>query len=223
MSAYTYDPATIGTDIAHVVARIERYCRRHGSPYGETPIPADCFGDVVQGIVTDWLATDWTEAEFRVLTKTGRLLFDQFAEPLVNHLRAALFICGRWRKRYFRDTQRKTATTIDPEAFSGASESARAADPARLFWAVENARDGLRSVPRDSERDRLRWMRTRRTIRVQIVVQSRHNDRTEIAFERYAIHNYRLAGSIGNRQIGKTLKRLPAGWGREQLSEALNG
>jgi len=54
-------------------------------------------------------------------------------------------------------------------------------------------------------------------------VQSRHNDRTEIAFERYAIHNYRLAGSIGNRQIGKTLKRLPAGWGREQLSEALNG
>lgn len=223
MKEYTYNPATIGTDIAHVVARIERYCRRHGSQYGETPIPADCFDDVVQGIVADWLAADWLDVECRHLFKTGRLLFDQFAEPLSNHLRAALFIAGRWRKRFFRDTQRKTATTIAPEAFSGASESAYAPDPARLFWAVENARDGLRSVPRDTGRDRLRWVKTRRTIRVQIVVESRHPDRTCIKFEKYAIHNYQPKGRLRNRDIAKTRKPLPKGWSREQLAEALNG
>jgi len=219
----SYDPATIGNNLPHVLARVVRYCRRHGSQYGEQPILLDSFDDVVQSILAEWLATDWSEAEWRTLERTGRVLFCPTLSPLAQHLRAVLFVAGRWRRRCWKTDNKRAATTIDPEAFSGASESACAPDPARLFWAVENAGDGLRSVPRRQREARRRWLKTRRTIRVQIVVESRHPDRTCIAFEQYAIHNYRLAGSIGNRQIGKTRKPLPKGWSREQLAEALNG
>jgi hypothetical protein len=239
---YHYDPSTVSQDdAAAVVARIDRYVRRHGSPYGEEPV-AD-VEEVRQGIVTDWLSADWPTIELEVWERKGRLMFPPSFSELGCHLRAALFMAGRCRRRRWHtegdgvSTARQAHRRRDMDDMRGAGMASRAADPARMLEAVESATAGLRSVPDRARRRRSRMMKTRNSTRGLVTITRRpvatlgedgrvwygEGEYTGVQFERVTVYNFRRVGDTPNRQTAKTLNRLPEGVTAADMLEALQG
>lgn len=220
-----YSPATIGpADLEALMGRLDRYLDRHGSLYGETPIPPDCRDDVRQSIIADWWGDDWGAREFAYLASRGRNLFGPDLSELGRHLRALLFHAGRARKRRWRAEGAKRgeeARRRGMEDFSGAGSASRAADPALTVAAVESAsgalvlsksaalersrrrlplkyRGGLSAVPDDAPKA-FRWMKRRNAKGVDLVVVARHDDRTEIEFRPWVRFNFERVGSVPHR------------------------
>lgn len=227
----TYNPNTIGRDdLAAVLARLDRYIRRHGSPYGETPVPGGDMEEARAVIVADWLSADWAAMEWTYLQRNGRTLFGPDLSDLGRHLRAALFMAGRARRRGWveagpmRRASRAEPRRRDLTDSSGVGMASRAADPARIVAAVEHAQQhGMDRTPDRFSRRRLRWVRTRRSHGWTVEVVARLPDRTLVRFERWTRHNYRRAGDMLNRDMPKTRKRVPAGWTAADLREGLTG
>ena len=226
-----YDPATISAaDVESIIARVERYCRRHGSEYGETPIPGGDIEEAAQVIVADWLSADWVGLELAHLQNTGRLIFGPELSELGQHLRAALYMAGRARRRGWvesgamRRAARAESRRRDMDDSNGAGMASRAADPARLVSTVEEAqRRGVTATPAGQHGKRLRWIKTRNTKGYTVEVVRREDDRTIIEFREFTRFNFRRAGSIPARQMPKTRKRIPAGIDARAMLEALTG
>lgn len=245
-----YNPATISAaDLDAVSARLDRYLRRHGSRYGETPILPDRFDDVRQSILADWLGDDWTAREWKSLERTGRSLFPATLSTLGQHVRAMLFHAGRCRRRRWRETgagervadgSRKSR---NPDGFRGTGSASVAADPARIVAAAESAsgvlvlspaaerervrrklptryRGGLSYVPDDAP-SRLKWMRRRSATRYTLDVVARHADRTEIEIRSYRVHNFARVGKVRNRDTVRSRRPLPQGFGYGECREAI--
>jgi len=235
-----YDPKTISAaDLTTLVGRLERYLNRHGSAQGETPLPESAREDVAQSILTDWLGDDWEEREAEYLCRNGRLLFNPSWSELGCHLRALLFHAGRARVRRWRQPGQAQGSAADHrrrglDDTRGAGMSSRAADPALVVSAVESAsgelvlsqtaarnrsrrglpnrlRGGLSSVPAKQAERRLRWFKTRNSVGYTIDVVARHADRTDIAITPYTRWNFQRRGTLRNRDIVKTVKRIPDG------------
>lgn len=248
----SYDPAAMSAaDADAIAARARRYCARHGSPYGETPIPGGDIDEAVQVILTDTLAADWTALEWTYLQRNGRTLFPADLSDLGRHMRAMLFMAGRARRRGWveagpmRRAARAEARRRDMDDSRGAGMASRAPDPARVAEAIESAlRYGIRATPVDEQGKRLRWVKTRNTVGYTLDVVARHPDRTDIAIRAYTRYNFRRAGSVPLRRednahytpvygigrvvrsrpnpaMSKTLKRMPAGTTPAMLSEAI--
>lgn len=214
-------------DSAAVVARIGRYVKRHGGAYCEYPLTPEGMDEAISQIVFDWQSADWIEMEWKYLVRTGRLLFDPDAEPIANHLRAALYCAGRCRKRGWRDASPEARRVArgerrrDREDFTGAGMASRSPSPDRIAMAIETAgMEGLRSVPRREAAKRLRWAKTR---------NSGHYPRPVACFDDCTYiewlprqRNFQRIGSVRNRATAKTLRRVK-GWSATQLREALTG
>ena len=226
-----YDPATISSaDMEAIIARVGRYVRRHGSEYGETPLPGGDQDEAQQVILSDWLSADWAALELTYIGRNGRSLFPPTLSETGRHLRAALYMAGRARKRRWveagpmRRAARAEARRRDIEDSSGSGMASRAADPARLVAAVEEAqRRGVTATPVDEKGKRLRWVKTRNSTGYTVEVVRREDDRTIIEFREYTRFNFRRAGSIPARQMPKTRKRIPGGIDARAMMEALTG
>jgi hypothetical protein len=237
-----YHPNAIGGQEAEaVIRRVARYVRRHGSEYGEKPVPGGDIDEAVAVIVADWQLADWDAIELSYWERHGRLLFDPSHGDMAWHLRAVLFMAGRARKRGWATTssdrraRRGEARRREMDDSPGAGMASRAADPARTVAAIEDAERGLRSVPDRFRRRRSRLVKTRNSSRVLLVVTRRpvatvdgggrvrfgDGESTGIAFERVTIHNFRRVGDMANRDIPKTVNRPPANVTREAMREAL--
>ena len=243
-----YNPATIGpTDLASLLARLDRYLNRHGSRYGEQPIMDDQRDDIRQGIIADWLGDDWTAREIECLAKHGKTLFPPDLSEIGRHLRAVLFHAGRCRRRGWRAAGAKQVCRLerDAEDFSGAGQSSRAKDPARLVAAVESAtgelvlspaaarnrsrrrlplkyRGGVAFTPDDSPRP-FRLMRRRGKIGYTLDVVERREDRTVIDIRSYRVYRFERVGSVPNRDVVRSRRPLPKGTGAAAAREALTG
>lgn len=225
----SYDPATMSAaDADAVAARARRYCVRHGSPYGETPIPGGDIEEAVQVILTDTLEADWTALEWTYLQRNGRTLFPADLSELGRHLRAMLFMAGRARRRGWveagpmRRAARAEARRRDMDDSRGVGMGSRSADPARIVAAVEEAQArGIPSTPDRFRRRRLRWVKTRNTTGYTLDVVARHPDRTDIAIRAYTRYNFRRAGDMEARTMPKSRNRIPAGVTAADMMEAL--
>jgi hypothetical protein len=232
-----YDPRTISeTDAAAILARLARYVGRHGSPLSEAPLSPEAQGDAVGEIVCDWYGADWGTLEALHLQRSGRLLFSPDWSDLTCHLRAALYMAGRARRRRWHPDSasgqrgRADARRRDPGEFDGAGQASRSASPERIVAAAEEAsgelvlspaavanrsrrrqplrvRGVLRSIPRDYAAKRLRWTKRRNGSRILCHVDGRRDDRTLVRFERVTIYRFDREGSILNREMPRTIKR----------------
>ncbi len=246
-----YNPATIGpTDLDSLLARLDRYLNRHGARYGEQPIRDDQRDDIRQGIVADWLGDDWTAREIESLAKHGRTLFPPDMSEMGRHLRAILFHAGRCRRRGWRAagaTYRVVERRRDDDEFSGAGQSSRANDPARLVAAVESAtgelvlspaaarersrrglglktRGGASYVSRSHKAPRpFRLMRRRGKIGYTLDVVARLDDRTVIDIRSYRVYRFERTGTIPNRDVQRSYAPVPAGVTANGMREALTG
>lgn len=227
----TYKPQTISeADTMAIIRRVDRYLQRHGSPYGETPIPGGDMEEARSVILADWQGADWTALEWTYLQRNGRPLFTADLSDLGRHLRAALFMAGRARRRLWAESgpMRRSADMEarrrDFDDSVGAGMSSRSADPALIAAAVESApRSGFRTTPDRFRRRRLRWIKTRNSKGVYVEVVRREHDRTVIEFREFTRFNFRRAGDMPNRGMPKTSTRVPAGWTAAALREALTG
>lgn len=220
-----YNPATISAaDLHAIMARLDRYLARHGSAYGETPIPADTLDDVRQGILADWLGDDWTAREFEYISRNGRTLFPASLSTLGRHLRGMLFHAGRARRRCWRAAGAKRGEASRRrglEDFQGAGSASRAADPALVVAAVESA-SGVPVLSKAAQRNRarrglalkfrggvpavsskapkaFRVMKRRNAGGWIVEVVSRHQDRTCIAISRWTRYNFQRVGAVPHR------------------------
>ena len=249
-----YDPATIGpSDLGTIIARVDRYIRRHGSEYGETPVPGGDHEEARQVILSDLLSADWAALELVYIGRNGRSLFPPTLSDMGRHLRAALYMAGRARKRRWveagpmRRAARAEARRRDVDDSTGAGMASRATDPARLVAAVEEVqRRGITATPVDEKGKRLRWVKTRNSTGYTIDVIRREHDRTVIDIQPFTRFNFRRAGSVPLRVednahytpvhgIGrvvrsrpnpaalKTRKRIPSGMDARAMMEALTG
>jgi hypothetical protein len=236
----TYSPATISsTDLEAVAARLDRYLDRHGSRFGENPIPEDCRDDVRQSILADWLADDWTAREWQSLARHGRPLFGPDLSELGRHLRAILFHAGRARVRRWRAEGAKRGEASRRrglEDFSGVGSGSRSADPALVVAAVESAsgqlvlsrkaqrlramrgmplrlRAGIPAVPAKAPRP-FRLMKTRNTKGWTLEIVARHEDRTAIQFVPWVRYNFERVGSVPHRVEDNCHYRPTLGIGR---------
>jgi len=226
----TYSPCAISeADAAAIVERIARYARRHGTEYGETPIPGGDIDEAVAVIVADWYGADWTALELGYRLLNGVPLFEPSLSDMGRHVRAALFMAGRARKRGWveagpmRRAARAESRRRDMDDSVGSGMASNAADPARIVAAVEDAARGLRSTPDRFARRRLRWVKTRDTHGVCIEVVRRLIDRTVIDFLAWTRYNFRRAGDMLNRDMPRTTRRVPAGWTADMLRRAITG
>lgn len=226
-----YNPATISNaDTLAIIARVDRYIARHGSEYGETPVPGGDREEARSVILADWQGADWEALEWTYMQRNGRPLFTPDLSDMGRHLRAILFMAGRARKRGWleagpmRRAARAEARRRDFDDSPGAGMASRAVDPARIVAAVEEAqRRGMTATPVDEQGKRLRWIKTRNTHGHYIEVIRREGDRTVIEFRPYTRFNFRRAGSIPARAMPKTRKRVPGGWTADTLREAITG
>lgn len=226
-----YNPATIGAaDLEAITARLDRYLKRHGSEYGESPIPGGDHDEARQVILADWLSADWAALELTYLQRNGKTLFGPTLSELGAHLRAVLFMAGRARVRGWvesgpmRRAARAESRRRDVDDSTGAGMGSRAADPARLVAAVEEAQArGITATPVDEQGKRLRWVKTRNSTGYTVEVIRREHDRTVIDVRSFARFNFRRAGSIPARALPKCRKRIPATVTRRQMLEALTG
>ncbi len=225
----SYNPATIGpADMEAILGRVDRYCRRHGSPYGETPVPGGDMDEARQVIVTDWLGADWEALEWTYLQRNGRTLFTPDQSDLGRHLRAVLFMAGRSRRRGWveagpmRRAARAEARRRDMDDSRGVGMGSRSADPARIVAAVEEAQArGIPSTPDRFRRRRLRWVKTRNSTGYTVEVIARYPDRTAIKIEAYTRYNFRRAGDMEARTMPKSRNRIPAGVTAADMMDAL--
>jgi len=235
-----YDPTTIAAaDLDAILDRLDRYLNRHGAANGETPIPESMRDDVRQSIITDWIGDDWTAREFEYLARNGRTLFPPTLSDVGQHLRAMLFHAGRARVRHWRQPGQAQGSAADHrrrglDDTRGAGMGSRSADPALIVSAVESAsgelvlsktaaanrsrrglpnrrRGGLSAVPAKMAEKRTRWFKTRNSKGYTIDVVARHEDRTDIVVREYVRHNFERRGTITNRAMPRTVKKLPAG------------
>lgn len=226
-----YNPATMGpADADAILRRVDRYLRRHGSPYGETPVPGGDFDEARAVIMADMLSADWQDLEVTHYMRTGRSIFGPDLSTLGRHLRAALYMAGRCRRRGWvesgpmRRAARAEARRRDMDDSAGAGMSSRATDPARIVAAVEDAqRSGLFSTPDRFARRRSRIVKTRNTHGHYIEVVRREHDRTVIEFRPWVRYNFRRAGDMPNRGMPKTRNRVPSGTTADTLREAITG
>lgn len=242
----TYTPAVDAVTLSALLARLDRYLGRHGSQYGETPIPADQREDVRQSIVADWIGDDWTARELQSLTRHGRTLFPPTLSDTGRHLRALLFHAGRSRRRGWRAegaTKRVADRRRDRGDFDGVGMASRSADPARILAAVESVsgelllspaaarersrrglplkyRGGVSIVPDDAP-SRLRVMRRRGSKGYTIDVVARHDDRTTIEVREYRAHRFERVGKIPNRAVVRSRRPLPPGVSADMLRDAI--
>lgn len=245
MACDSYNPAEISErDAADALARVARYVRRHGSEYGETPVPGGDMEEAVQVIAADWQGADWAALELTYWERNGRLLFSPDLSDMGRHLRAVLFMAGRARRRGWveagpmRRAARQEGRRRDMDDSPGAGMASRAADPARLVAAVEAVeRSGFSVTPVLESRRRLRWVKTRNSSAWIIHVTRRpgamlddegrvtypEGASTGIELERVTRFNFRQAGDTPNRALPKTRKRLPEGVTAGQMMEALTG
>jgi hypothetical protein len=249
----SYNPATISeTEAAAILARAKRYVVAHSGPLSEKPLSPEAQDDAAGEIVADWLGADWDALQWGHLERTGRSLFHASLTDMGQHLRAVLYIAGRARRRgWHPDTASgrrgaREARRRDPGDFQGASMASKAPSPDRVAEAIESATGrlvlspeaaaarskagrpltvagGVRSIPRDQARKRLRVEKTRNATDITLEIVSRLPDRTVIRLERAVRYNFRRVGSISNRAMPKTLKRLPEGTQPESLREAIEG
>lgn len=227
----TYNPCMISeADTVAIIARVNRYVARHGSEYGETPVPGGDREEARSVIIADWQSADWEALEWTYLQRNGRPLFTADLSDTGRHFRAVLFMAGRARKRGWveagpmRRAARAEARRRDIDDSTGAGMASRAADPARIVAAVEDAqRAGLRSTPDRFARRRRRVVKTRNTHGFAVSVVRREADRTVIEFLPWTRYNFRRAGDMANRDVPKTLRRVPAGWTADTLREAITG
>jgi hypothetical protein len=221
----SYNAADISAaDLEAVMQRLRRYLLRHGSPSGETPIPADQFDDVQQSILVEWMADDWTARELESLARNGRTLFGPTLSDLGRHLRGMLFHAGRARKRCWRAegaTQRVADRRRDPEGFRGIGAGSVSADPARIVAAVESVsgelvlsvaaaaarsarglplrvRPGVSAVPDDAPTT-FRAMKRRNVRGWTIDVVERLEDRTRIEIRRWVEYRFQRVGKVPHR------------------------
>ena len=213
----SYDPATMSAaDADAIMTRVRRYCVRHGSPYGETPLPGGDIEEARQVIMMDTLSADWNELEWTYLQRNGRTLFPATLSEMGIALRAALFMAGRARRRGWvesgpmRRSARAESRRRDMDDSSGVGMASRAADPARMLAAVESAVAGIRSVTTRGRRDRSRIVKTRNSTRGLVTITRRpvatlgddgrvwygEGEYTGVQFERVTTYNFRRAGSI---------------------------
>ena len=240
----SYDPATMSAaDAEAITSRARRYCARHGSPYGETPLPGGDIDEAVQVIITDTLSADWIALEWSYVQRNGRTLFPSTLSEMGMALRAVLFMAGRARRRGWvesgpmRRTARAEARRRDMDDSSGVGMASRAADPARMLEAVESAAAGIRSVTTRGHRNRSRMVKTRNSTRGLVTITRRpvatlgedgrvwygDGEYTGIQCERVTIYNFRRVGDTPNRQTPKSLNRLPEGVTAADMLEALQG
>ena len=235
-----YDPTTIAAaDLNAILDRLDRYLNRHGAANGETPLTASMRDDVRQSILTDWIGDDWTAREFEYLSRNGRTLFPPTLSEMGQHLRAMLFHAGRARVRHWRQPGQAQGSAADHrrrglDDSRGAGMGSRSADPALIVSAVETAsgelvlsqtaaanrsrrglpnrrRGGLSAVPAKMAEKRVRWFKTRNSKGYTIDVVARYEDRTDIVVREYVRHNFERRGTITNRAMPRTVKKLPAG------------
>lgn len=248
----SYDPTTISAaDLAAVMARIGRYLARHGAARGETPIPPDMAEDVLQSILADWLGDDWAAREFDYLARNGRSLFPPTLSEVGQHLRAALFHAGRARVKRWRQPGQPQGSAADHrrrglDDSRGAGMASRSADPALIVSAVEAAsgelvlsntaarvrsrrglpnkrRGGLSAVPAKMAEKRCRWFKTRNSKGYTCDVIARHDGRTDVEFRAYVRFNFERRGTITNRAMPRTVRKLPAGTTAGDCREGLTG
>lgn len=250
----TYNPNAISdADTLAIIARVDRYIRRHGSEYGESPVPGGDREEARSVILTDWQSADWEALEWTHLQRNGRPLFSPDLSDLGRHYRAALFMAGRARRRGWvesgpmRRAARAEARRRDMDDSTGAGMASRAVDPARVAEAVEEAQKrGMTATPVDDQGKRLRWVKTRNSTGYTVDVVRRESDRTVIDIRPFTRYNFRRAGTVPlrvednahyrpvhgigrvvrsrpNPAIGKTRKRVPAGWTADALREAITG
>jgi hypothetical protein len=235
-----YDPTTIAAaDLDSILTRLDRYLNRHGATNGETPLPDSMREDVRQSILADWLGDDWTARDFDYLARNGRTLFPPTLSAMGQHLRAMLFHAGRARVRRWRQAGQAQGSAADHrrrgmDDSRGAGMGSRSADPALILAAVESAtgelvlsaaaaanrsrrglpnrrRGGLSAVPAKMAEKRTRWFKTRNSTGYTIDVVARHDDRTDIVIREFTRHNFERRGTITNRVMPRTFKKLPAG------------
>lgn len=254
MSNDAYNPAAISDeDVRRIIARVDRYVKRHGTEYGEAPVPGGDMDEASAIIVADWQGLDWATVELTYLARNGRCLFTPDLSDMGRHLRAALFCAGRARRRGWvmsssdRRARRADARRRDMDDSPGASMASRAVDPARLAAAVEEAEArGLPCTSRRQRARRLRWVKTRNTHGVNVEIVARHADRTDVRFVEWTRYNFRRAGSdplrvednahyVPTLGIGRVVRsrpnpaqlpgrrRIPAGVTRNTLREAITG
>lgn len=242
----SYSPTAISeADTAAILARIARYVRRHGSEYGETPVPGGDQDEAVAVIVADWMGADWTALEWTFLQRNGRPLFSPDLSDMGRHTRAALFMAGRAKRRGWvesgpmRRAARAESRRRDMDDSQGSGMASRAPDPARVAAAVEEAYGkGLVATPVDYLGERLRWVKTRNSTRAWVTITApapavysedgpityREGAATGIRVESATVYNFRRAGKIPARQLPKTRKRIArALWIPEELREAITG
>ncbi|MFM2126077.1 MAG: hypothetical protein RL328_2528 [Acidobacteriota bacterium] len=250
----TYNPATISTaEAMAIIARVDRYIRRHGSEYGETPVPGGDCEEARGVILADWQGADWEALEWTYVQRNGRPLFTPDLSDMGRHLRAVLFIAGRAKRRGWvmsasdRRAARAAVRRREMDDSPGASMASRAVDPARIVEAVEEAqKHGMTATPVDDQGKRLRWMKTRNSTGYTVEVVRREHDRTVIDIRPFTRYNFRQIGKcplriednshykpvhgIGrvvrsrpNPAIGRTRRRVPAGWTADALREAITG
>lgn len=242
----SYNPTAITeTDTLAIVARIARYVRRHGSEYGETPVPGGDHDEAVAVIIADWIGADWESLEWTFLQRNGRPLFSPDLSDMGRHMRAALFMAGRAKRRGWvesgpmRRAARAESRRRDMDDSTGASMASRAPDPARVAAAVEEAYGkGIMATPVDYLGQRLRWVKTRNSTRYVLSITApapavitddgrvtyREGAATGIRVEAVTVYNFRRAGKIPARELPKTRKRVArALWYPEELREAITG
>jgi hypothetical protein len=220
-----YTPATVSAaDLEALRGRLDRYLNRHGSRYGETPIPADQKDDVAQSILAEWWGDDWTAREMESLARHGRTLFAPTLSELGQHLRALLFHAGRARRRGWRAagaTERVADKRRDPEGSKGAGAGSVTGDPARLVAAVESATGEL-VLSKEASRHRSRRgmplkyrpglpivssraptafkvMKRRNATGYTVDVVARHEDRTAIEIRKWVRYNFERVGQVPRR------------------------
>lgn len=246
-----YDPTTVSRfDAEALQARARRYVERHGSPYGEKPLPEPDREEAAAQIVADWFAADWDALQWEYALKTGRALFGPTLSGLGLHLRALLYMAGRSKRRGWKPEGWKGSRAVDRrrdgEEFSGASADARALRPDAILAAAEGAsgelllspaavaerskrrlplrnRGGLQCIPRRFAEKRLRVQKRRNGSRILCHVLERLPDRTLVRFERVKHYRFERVGSIPNRDMPKSVKRPPKGFKAAEAREALQG
>jgi hypothetical protein len=247
-----YTPVTISAaDLESVLARLDRYLNRHGSANGETPLPDSMREDVRQSIILEWMADDWIGRELDYIARNGRTLFPPTLSEIGRHLRAMLFHAGRARVRHWRQPGQAQGSAADhrrrdADDSRGAGMASRSADPALLVSAIESAsgelvlpknasarrsrkglpnklRGGMTAVLQDYADKRCRWFKTRNSVGYTLDVLARHADRTDIEIRRYVRFNFQRRGTILNRAMPTTQKRIPAGVTADTMREAFSG
>lgn len=227
----TYNPTAISAaDVEAVLKRLDRYLRRHGSEYGETPVPGGDFEEARETIVEDWFSMDWPSMELTHYLRNGSMLFGPDLSDLGRHLRAALFCAGRAKRRGWhasgpaRRAAHAESRRRDFDDSVGSGMASRAPDPARVAAAVEEAQKrGLAYTPEYQRPKRLRAVKSRNTHGWCIAVYRRTPERTDFEWLPWVRYNFVQCGTTPNRAMPKSRKRIGKETTAAQLREAITG